>query len=52
MWLKLSTLALLPVLFIQGTKVRKNTPHLMEASGEREGLIGQGKPLSLLILGD
>ena len=52
MWLKLSTLALLPVLFVQGTNVRKNTPRLLEASGEREGIIGQGRPLSLLILGD
>ena len=52
MWLKLSTLALLPVLFVQGTKVRKNTPRLLEACGEREGIVGQGRPLSLLILGD
>lgn len=52
MWLKLSTFFLLPVLFIQGHKVRKNTPRLAEAKGEREGRTGQGKPLSLLILGD
>lgn len=52
MWLKLSTLFLLPVLFIQGHKVRKNTPRLAEAKGEREGRAGQGKSLSLLILGD
>ena len=52
MWLKLSTLALLPVLVFQGVKVRKNTPRLLEASGDREGIIGQGQPLSLLILGD
>ena len=52
MWLKLSTLLLLPVLFVQGSKVRKNTPRLAEAKGEREGCIGQGKPLSMLILGD
>ena len=52
MWLKLSTLALLPVLFVQGTKVRKNTPRLLEASGDREGTVGKGRPLSLLILGD
>ncbi|QNW96154.1 SGNH/GDSL hydrolase family protein [Acinetobacter seifertii] len=52
MWLKLSTLLLLPVLFVQGNKVRKNTPRLLEPKGEREGSIGQGKPLSLLILGD
>lgn len=47
---KLSTF-LLPVLFIQGHKVRKNTPRLAEAKGEREGRAGQGKSLSLLILG-
>ena len=52
MWLKLSTFGLLPVLLIQGTKVRRNTPRLPEASGDREGRTGQGKPLSLLILGD
>ncbi|EJD6089795.1 SGNH/GDSL hydrolase family protein [Acinetobacter baumannii] len=52
MWLKLSTLFLLPVLFIQGHKVRKNTPRLAEAKGEREGRAGQGKSLSLLIFGD
>lgn len=52
MWLRLSTFALLPVLVIQGVRVRKNTPRLLEASGDRDGLIGQGQPLSLLILGD
>lgn len=52
MWLKLSTLALLPILLIQGTKVRKNTPRLLEAGGERAGTTGEGQPLSLLILGD
>lgn len=52
MWLKLSTLALLPVLFVQGSKVRKNTPRLLEASGERQDIVGKGRPLSLLILGD
>lgn len=52
MWLKLATFGLLPVLLIQGTKIRKNTLRLPEASGDREGRIGQGKPLSLLILGD
>ncbi|EOR07770.1 SGNH/GDSL hydrolase family protein [Acinetobacter sp. ANC 3926] len=52
MWLKLSTFALLPILVIQGMKVRNNTPCLLEASGDRHGIIGQGQPLSLLILGD
>ncbi|MEN5171529.1 SGNH/GDSL hydrolase family protein [Acinetobacter higginsii] len=52
MWLKLSTFALLPVLLVQGMKVRNNTPRLSEASGDRHGIVGQGQPLSLLILGD
>lgn len=52
MWLQLSTFALLPVVIIQGVKVRKKTPRLLEASGDRDGLVGQGDPLSLLILGD
>lgn len=52
MWLKLATLALLPVLIVQGTRVRKHTPCLAEPSGEREGEHGYGKPLSILILGD
>ncbi|MGB5887257.1 MAG: SGNH/GDSL hydrolase family protein [Acinetobacter venetianus] len=52
MWLKITTFALLPIVAIQGIKVRKNTPHLPEATGERDGVIGSGKPLSLLILGD
>ncbi|MFG0587923.1 SGNH/GDSL hydrolase family protein [Acinetobacter sp. YQ_14] len=52
MWLKITTFALLPIVAIQGIKVRKNTPSLPEASGDREGVVGSGKPLSLLIIGD
>ncbi|KXZ70852.1 SGNH/GDSL hydrolase family protein [Acinetobacter venetianus] len=52
MWLKITTLILLPIIAIQGIKVRKKMPRLPEASGERDGVIGSGKPLSLLILGD
>ncbi|SPL70093.1 SGNH/GDSL hydrolase family protein [Acinetobacter stercoris] len=52
MWLKLVTVVLLPVLVIQGVRVRKNTPRLDEPVGARDGNIGQGQPLSLLILGD
>ncbi|WP_109440748.1 SGNH/GDSL hydrolase family protein [Acinetobacter haemolyticus] len=52
MWLKFSTIALLPVLVIQGMIVRKRTPLLPEPLGDRDGLVGEGKPLSLLILGD
>ncbi|QER39565.1 SGNH/GDSL hydrolase family protein [Acinetobacter suaedae] len=52
MWLKLSTIVLLPVLVIQGIIVRKRTPLLPEPQGDREGFVGEGKSLSLLILGD
>ncbi|MDV2439559.1 SGNH/GDSL hydrolase family protein [Acinetobacter gerneri] len=52
MFLKLSTLALLPVLIVQGNKVKKNTLRLAEPVGERTGQVGQGQALSLLILGD
>ncbi|MBF4520349.1 MULTISPECIES: SGNH/GDSL hydrolase family protein [Acinetobacter] len=52
MWLKTATLALIPALVIQGSRVKKNTIRLPEPSGERKGITGQGRPLSLLILGD
>ncbi len=52
MLLKLSTFALIPALLIQGNRVKKNTLRLPEPAGEREGLFGQGKPLSILIVGD
>lgn len=52
MLLKLSTLALLPAIIVQGYRVKKNTPRLPEPQGERQGRIGQGPSLSLLILGD
>lgn len=52
MWLKISTLALIPVLVIQGNHVKKNTVQLPEPEGEREGTCGQGQPLSILIVGD
>ena len=52
MFLKISTVALIPALLIQGYRVKKNTPRLPEATGIRHGNIGEGKPLSILILGD
>ena len=52
MWLRTATLALIPALVIQGSRVKKNTIRLPEAEGAREGIIGQGQTLSLLILGD
>ncbi len=50
--LKLLTFGLLPSLILQGYQVKKNTPRLAEALGDRQGVIGQGEALSILILGD
>lgn len=52
MRLQLATLALLPALVIQGYKVKKNTVRLPEPLGDRQGVQGQGKLLSVLIIGD
>lgn len=52
MFLKASTIALIPALIIQGNKVKKNTLRLEEPAGERQGESGQGKALSILIVGD
>ena len=52
MFLKISTILLIPVLMIQGQWVKKNTLHLPEPNGKRQGTIGTGKALSILILGD
>ena len=49
---KLATVALGPLLLYQGRKVRLNTPRLPEPPGARSGVQGEGRPLSLLILGD
>jgi lysophospholipase L1-like esterase len=44
---------LLPVLFWQGRRVRRDTPRLPEAAGPREGSVaGQSPPLRLLVLGE
>lgn len=48
----LSTLALAPILITQGMYVRRVIPRLPEPDGAREGTVGQGKPLSVLVLGD
>ncbi|MEJ2900402.1 SGNH/GDSL hydrolase family protein [Acinetobacter sp. NS-4] len=52
MLLKISTIALIPSLIIQGNAVKKNTLRLPEPEGSRQGMVGNGKPLSILILGD
>lgn len=43
---------LIPALLIQGYAVKKNTLRLPEPDGNRQGTIGAGNPLSILILGD
>lgn len=52
MLLKISTLVLIPSLLIQGYAVKKKTLRLAEPDGHRQGTVGIGKPLSILILGD
>lgn len=52
MWLKISTLFLMPIIVAQGIVVKQRTPKLLEPIGERQGIVGFGRPLSLLILGD
>lgn len=45
-------LVLLPVLLVQAMLVRRRALALPEASGPREGWLGEGPPLGLLIIGD
>lgn len=52
MFLRALTIAFIPILIIQGIRVRTNILHLDEPVGAREGQTGSGKPLSILILGD
>ncbi|MBE2261991.1 MAG: SGNH/GDSL hydrolase family protein [Burkholderiaceae bacterium] len=47
-----TTIALGPLLLLQGRHVRRITPVLPEAAGPRAGATGEGPPLRLLILGD
>jgi lysophospholipase L1-like esterase len=48
----LATLALAPLLFWQGRRVRREALRLPEAAGPRAGVAGQGRTLRLLLLGD
>ncbi len=52
MRLTLLTLALAPILYYQGKRVKKSIVRLPEPVGARSGTIGTGQPLRLLILGD
>lgn len=49
---QLITLPLLPVVYFQGKKLKRNTPKLKEPEGKRRGIDGEGPVLSLLIIGD
>ena len=41
-----------PLMFAQGMLVRKYAAELPEATGPRAGVVGEGKPLRVLVLGD
>ncbi|HEU4454761.1 MAG TPA: SGNH/GDSL hydrolase family protein [Longimicrobium sp.] len=47
-----ASLLLFPVLLAQGMRVRRTTPRLPEAPGPRKGLVGDGPPLHLLMIGE
>lgn len=49
---QLLTIALGPILILQGRYVRLRVPRLPEPPGDRHGVTGSGPPLRLLILGD
>jgi lysophospholipase L1-like esterase len=45
-------LALSPLLVVQAVRTRARLPRLPEAAGERQGVVGRGEKLRLLIVGD
>lgn len=49
---RIATVALAPVLLLQGLHVRRTTPHLPEPEGPRRGEAGDGPALRLLVAGD
>ena len=51
-WAALHRLAFYPVLFTQGPFVKFRTVRLQEPKGARDGVIGEGPDLRLLIIGD
>lgn len=49
---QLATVALGPVLYLQGRRARRHIPRLPEATGPRSGVVGRGSRLRLLVAGD
>ena len=49
---RVAVTCLIPLLVAQALWVRRSVPKLPEASGSRDGVVGIGKPLRLLIVGD
>lgn len=49
---QLATLALGPILALQGSRVRRTVPRLPEPEGARSGIAGSGQRLRLLLAGD
>lgn len=47
-----TSIALAPLFFLQGWRVRRTVPRLQEPPGARDGMRGSGPPLRLLIVGD
>lgn len=52
MYYRFAAFTLLPILLAQGMYVRRMTPRLNEPIEPRQGTMGEGRPLRLLILGD
>jgi lysophospholipase L1-like esterase len=48
----IATVALAPLLLLQGRHVRRSVPVLPEPGGQRSGQHGSGPPLRLLVVGD
>jgi lysophospholipase L1-like esterase len=47
-----ASIALAPLFFVQGWRLRRSVPRLGEPPGARDGVRGSGPPLRLLIVGD
>ena len=48
----LSGALLLPLLLVQGRHARRTVPRLPEATGDAHGTVGEGEPLTLVVIGE